>query len=618
MRTVRVSTLLAGQWFNAPLFGRDGEVVLLACQELDPVTLRALKDSGIDALYLCETPAEARDLRSRAGHEEVPVSSLAVGERLPWNLYSEDGRMVLAAGQRIQQGHLDLFQRRSLKAVYRQYGGQELGVKRFRELLKQFTAEELLSDTLHGALEISRRNGPSIAANWGTLRPNERAPHKVVDAHHKHVERLATVAQVFQILKIEGRLDLPILHDLARDIVEDTAADRLLLLAFAGSALHGEYLADHSLGTAIFSVVIGAMAGYAPQHLLDIALGALLHDIGMTAVPQELVERAGPLSDEEREFIQRHPEEGFRILNDVAGIDRHVHYMVFQSHERFGGQGYPRRRSNKLIHEYARILALADTFQALITPRPYRERLLPVRAMEKILHLTRERYFDPVLARLFLTASGLFPVGSWVKLNTGFIARVVDPGGGDYTRPLVSIVFDREGRHLERPIILDLASCKKTRIDEPLDDERVGLDIVAGFHANGPVLPGLSRKPEETERWLVPGEMMDWSASFQGSLGDFRIIDVIQLLDLAQKNGILVVKSPELDGRIYFDGGAIVRAEAGSQQDEEAVYRMLALSQGTFSFVQKAVAVPRTVRMSNTSILLEALRRHDEKTRVSG
>ena len=616
MQTVNVSHLRAGERFAAPLFGRDGEVVLLAYEEIDPLTLKALKGSGVELIYLCESPEDARQLRASAGLDQVPVEKLKPGERLSNNLYASDGRMLLAAGQRVHQGHLDLFDRRGIKILYSQLTQEDISARRFRELLRQYTVDELLSLDEHVAIAVNRRGSPSIATNWTTIKPNDRDPQDVIEAHHKHIERLETVFRALQVLRVEGRLELPILHDLARDIVEDAAVDRMLLLAFAGNALHSEYLADHSLGVALFSVVMGALAGYSPENLLDIALGALLHDIGMTTIPQDLVLRAGPLTDEERERVNRHPEEGFKILNDVTGVDRHVHFMVYQSHERYEGQGYPRGRKQKLIHEYARILAIADTYQALVTPRPYKEKLLPAKAMEKMLELTREHLFDPVLMKLFFTAMGLFPVGSWVKLNTGFTGRVVEPGGGDYTRPLISITFDREGKHLDRPILLDLASCQKTRIKEPLDDEKVGMDIVSGFHSNGPLLPGLNKKEaKETERWLVPEELMNWSASFQGSLAEFRLIDVIQLLDLAQKNGILVLKGPEGEGRVYFDGGAMVRAEIGDMHDEDAVFRMLSIDKGNFSFVQKSVTVPRTVKMTNTSILLEALRRHDEATR---
>jgi len=615
---VKVSNLIAGSRFYSPLFGLDGEVVLLAYEEVDPLTLKALHGAGVDTLCLCETPEEARKLRASTGHEYVSIESLNPGERLQSSLYSEEGRILLTSGQRIQQGHLDLFKSRGVHTLLKHYSEDSIIVKRFRELLRQFTIEALMNDDISQILSPSRRGSPSIATNWGTVKPNERAPESVVEAHHIHVERLKTMAVTLQVIRQEGRVDVPVLHDLARAIIEDIASDRLLLLALACNALHSDYLADHSLCVAIFSIVIAAIAGYAPENLLDVGLGALVHDIGMTSLPEELIHKPGPLTQLQRESVKRHPEEGFKILNDLTGMNRHVHSMVFQSHERYEGQGYPLGRKSRLIHEYARILAIADTFQALITPRPYHDKILPVKAMEQLLSLTRERFFDPVLMKVFFTAMGLFPVGSWVRLNTGFTARVVQPGGGDYTRPLVSIIFDREGKHLGRPILLDLASCNRTKIKEAVDDEEVGLDIAAGFHSNGPILPGLkTEKEKETERWIVPDELMNWSASFQGSLAEIHLIDVIQLLDLAQKHGILIVKDPEKEGRIYFDGGAMVRAELGADKDEEAVFQMLGFDKGNFSFVQKAVTVPRTVKMTNTSMLLEALRRHDESARTN-
>jgi hypothetical protein len=108
---------------------------------------------------------------------------------------------------------------------------------------------------------------------------------------------------------------------------------------------------------------------------------------------------------------------------------------------------------------------------------------------------------------------------------------------------------------------------------------------------------------------------MDWSASFAGSLSEFRIGDVVQLLDIAQKSGVLSVRTSADEGKIYLREGQIMKAEYGQYKNEEAVYRMVDAKEGTFSFIQKAVDVERAIEATNTALLLEAFRLKDESTR---
>lgn len=614
MQAVSLNDLESGRRFSAPLFTRDGSLVLLGWQEVDPIVRRALEAAGIDRLYLCETPEEARSLSKRALHEQLDIRDIRVGNRLASALYGEDGRLLLAEGQQVKEAHLNLLERRGIHSVYRRLEDGKNLVSRFHRLTSEYTAREVLSGEDERLLRV-RPSEEGLAASWQHIHPHDRTPEEAFKAHQRHIERLEEVYRMLQAVRVDNMVDVPLVHDLARDIVEDVIADYLYCVNMASTALHNDYLADHSLGVAILCVTLGALVGYPPEVLLDLAITGLLHDIGMVSIPPEILTKAAPLTAGERAAVRRHPEEGLKLLKDLMGLDRHIHFAVYQSHERFGGQGYPRGRKYPFIHDFVRILAVADTYQALITPRSYRKRQLPYRAIEEILNLTREKHYDPSIVKLLVGTLGLFPVSSWVKLNTGFIARVVDCSGDDPARPVVSIVTDREARRLDRPILLDLSTCRHTRIASAVDEEPSGFDCAAGFHANGPLLPDLMRRDGDAERWVVPQNLMDWSASFAGSLSEFRLSDVIQLLDIAQKSGALTVKSGSDEGTIYLGEGQILKAEFGHLKNEEAVYRMVDMKDGTFSFIQKAVDVERAIKVSNTALMLEALRIKDETTR---
>lgn len=614
MKALSLSDIEAGKRFPAPLFTRDGSLVLLAWQEVDPILYRALSRAGIEQLYLCDTPEEARKLSQKSLREPVDLRDVELGKRLSHALYGEDGRLLLAQGQKVTEGHLALLERRGITRVYRRVEEGRGVVSRLHRLTSEYTLREIVSGDNENCMRIGS-SADSMAAGWHRPLPHEREPSDVSAAHSRHIARLEEVFRVLQGVRVDQTVDIPLVHDLARDVVEDVVADHLFSLNLAGIALHNDYLADHSLSVAIVCVALGALVGYPAEVLLDLAIAGLLHDVGMTAVPPELVSKPTRLTPRERAIIERHPEEGLRLIRDIMGLDRHIHFAVYQSHERYGGQGYPKGRKYPFIHDFVRILSIADTYQALITPRPYRKRLLPYRAMEKLLELTRDKYFDPAVMKVFISALGLFPVGSWVRLNTGFIARVVDCAGEDAARPVVSIVTDRTGKRLDKPILLDLSTCRHTKIAGAINEEPYGFDMAAGFHANGPLLPDFMRRDGDEEKWVVPENLMDWSASFAGSLSEFRIGDVIQLLDIAQKSGILSVKTPEGEGKIYLREGQIMKAEYGRHKNEGAVYRLVDAREGTFSFIQKAVDVDRAIEATNTALLLEAFRLKDESTR---
>lgn len=614
MQVLSLAELKVGGRFSAPLFTADGSLVLLAWQEVDAILRRALEAAGVERLYLCPEPEEARALSKRAVREEVDVRDIKPGDRLPSALYAEDGRLLLAEGQRVKENHLALLDRRGIKKVYRKLDEGRRRIARFQRLVAEYTVREVVASEDERHLRVKPIKG-DVAASWYRILPHERPPETVGEYQDRHARHLDAIYRLLQAVRVDNTIDVPQVHDLARDVVEDIVADYLYAINLASVALHNDYLADHSLSVAIFSVVLGALIGYPAEALLDSAIAGLLHDVGMCRVPPEVLEKPAPLSPQERATVMRHPDGGLQLMRDLVGLDRHIYFAVYQSHERYGGQGYPRGRKYPYIHDFARVLAVADTYQALVSPRPYRKRYLPYRALEEILALTREKVYDPAIVKVFVSALGLFPVGSWVRLNTGFVARVVDCASDDAARPIVSIVTDRHERRLDRPILLDLSTCRHTRITSAVDEEPYGFDYAAGFHSNGPLLPDLVHRDKDAERWVVPEHLMDWSASFTGSLSDFRLVDVIQLLDLAQKSGVLTVRTGGAEGRMYFSEGQMHKAEFGSHLNEQAVYEMVGLTEGAFSFNQRAVDVERAIQSSNTAVLLEAHRMRDETSR---
>src|SRR5437879_5093769 len=212
--------------------------------------------------------------------------------------------------------------------------------------------------------------------------------------------------------------------------------DRLLVKAI--SAERGGLIITNLVNTTIIAIKIGMGLKYPRQDLMRLGLAAILHDVGMCLVPEEILNKPGPLTTEERNLIKRHPELGAQALRQVCPDADWIADLVLQEHERLGGQGYPRGLQGAEIHEYAQIIGLADTFEALLHVRPYRQRFLPHEAVREL--VTKEKtVFSTKTLKCLIQQFSVFPLGTRVRLNTGESAEVVELNPQYPLRPVVKV-----------------------------------------------------------------------------------------------------------------------------------------------------------------------------------
>lgn len=210
-----------------------------------------------------------------------------------------------------------------------------------------------------------------------------------------------------------------------------------LFAAAAASPDQGNYPYRHSLHVAMLSMAMGVRAGLDRESMESLALGAMLADIGMLRVPRSIWTQRVPLSVTQRLDIMQHPIYSVDALEGASWIPDDVRFIVYQAHERIGGQGYPRRIPGELTHPLAKIVAIADMYVALVSERPHRPAVLPYKAMETVLMQVRAGWFEASTARLMLETLSLYPVGSYVMLSDRRSAKVVRSTGAAYHRPIV-------------------------------------------------------------------------------------------------------------------------------------------------------------------------------------
>jgi hypothetical protein len=174
------------------------------------------------------------------------------------------------------------------------------------------------------------------------------------------------------------------------------------------------------------------------MELERLALAGLVHNIGLLAVPQSLVTKAGRLTPEERMLIEQHPELGYQALRKLGTTYDWLAEVVCQAHERWNGQGYPNKLKGRQINEFAQIIGVVDVFDALVSPRPYRRRFLPHEAVRELVEVERTAFPREVIKALVEQLSA-YPIGTSVRLSTGELGTVIRVNTRFPLRPVVLI-----------------------------------------------------------------------------------------------------------------------------------------------------------------------------------
>lgn len=237
------------------------------------------------------------------------------------------------------------------------------------------------------------------------------------------------------------------------NIIEDLLKNRDLTFNLYNIKTFDDYIFQHSVNVCLFSLVMGLARGYNEKKLLQLGIGAFMHDLGKLQVPETILNKPGRLTEEEFTFIQEHPTLGYEILKKSDEIDFVSSNILYQHHEKLNGCGYPKGVQGKSIHEYARIVAIADIYDAITSHRVYNKPMPNHEAIELLIAYASQE-LDEELVHLFLQHIPAFPLGTCVHLNNQSRGVVIEQNKGLPLRPLL-MILEEKGREV-KPYELDL------------------------------------------------------------------------------------------------------------------------------------------------------------------
>lgn len=235
----------------------------------------------------------------------------------------------------------------------------------------------------------------------------------------------------------------------ASDLVDEVLKNKQVTINIVDIKSMDSYTYQHSVNVCVLAIAVGVELGLNQYQLNDLAVGALIHDIGKTVIPMDILMKPDKLTEDEFEMIKEHSALGYEYLKQNIMICGLAKQIVYQHHERVDGKGYPRGIAGDRIHKYSKIVAICDVYDALTSDRVYKTASSPGFALEYIMSNAGTQ-FDCDIAKAFFKRIIPYPVGSHVLLSNGEIAIVESLNRFLALRPIVKSLKSGEKIDLEK------------------------------------------------------------------------------------------------------------------------------------------------------------------------
>jgi len=283
-------------------------------------------------------------------------------------------------------------------------------------------------------------------------------------AFEEEVKRAARIChqsrQAITAMFREVRMGREINQDEARYVVAEVS-DSIIrnpsaMISIARLKNSDDYTYMHSVAVCALMIVLARQLDLPPQQVREAGYAGLLHDIGKMAIPAPILNKPGRLTDREFAEVREHPARGLELLK-AGGVDDPVVLDVcLHHHEKVDGTGYPHRLRGEDISLFAKMGAVCDVYDAITSDRPYKRGWDPAEAVHKMAEWSAG-HFDKTVFQAFVKSIGIYPVGSLVRLTTGRLGVVVDPGRQSLTCPQVKVFYSTASGMRMAPETVDLA-----------------------------------------------------------------------------------------------------------------------------------------------------------------
>ena len=461
LQQIEPASLVPGKRLPASLFNQSGVKLLGPNVTLSESMCRTLAGFKASRLFLAQSLDDLNSLGV-----VTPATGWSVGHPAPADLLTTGGVLVVSAGETVEEEHAGALEfgaftglapRECARArAQRMKLADELVHERSMDWERLPVRVEPTDDHL----DLSGRSLPAGQWPQGSALLRWRS------------ERVRVLRKLYSRLIAGTPADAADAEALSDELIERLIDNprRFTQLALLGEP-RPEFLPDHGYTTGVLSIAIAARLGWSRRQVLEAGVAGFLCDVGMGLVPREIRWSVRKLNDIESNRVRRHPVHSVMLLEGMEGLSETIARAALQHQERENGSGYPHALKSAQICDLARVVAVADCFAASTAPRPYKLERRPYDALEELIAKGADRVLSRQIVRALVESTGLFPVGSHVKLSSGEIAQVVASGGELIDRPTVR-VYQRDGRVSRPGRTIDLAQPEAAAIQVAMPANR--------------------------------------------------------------------------------------------------------------------------------------------------
>jgi HD-GYP domain-containing protein (c-di-GMP phosphodiesterase class II) len=336
----------------------------------------------------------------------VPIENVKPNTVLGKSLYDVDGRILLRAGIVLRENTIAKIKQINILSIYivDKYSDEEI--------------EDIIKPELRQKAIITIKEAFS---NIGRL--NKGKPEKHGESDYTWQEQ----SYFYNIGKM------------AVSIIDDILNHKDVMLALVDIRSMNNYLFSHSVNVAVISLTIGMAFKFPKKKLEALCVGALIHDIGKSLLPKEILDRQDNLSEDEKELINQHPRIGYKYLSSTYNLNSLSKLIVLQHHERPDGKGYPDGLKGDNILDLSNVVSIADAYDNLSTDLPEKRAMFPSDVLEYLMSNAGSK-FDYDIVNTFCRIVIPYPKGTIVQISTGEIAIVEETTPGFPLRPTVKVI----------------------------------------------------------------------------------------------------------------------------------------------------------------------------------
>lgn len=272
---------------------------------------------------------------------------------------------------------------------------------------------------------------------------------KVISASKKAVVSMFNEARMGKAVNAEAAMQ--VVDDIAASVARNEGA----LVSLLRLKNKDDYTYMHSVAVCAMMVALAKELALTEDETKVAGMAGLLHDLGKAAIPNDVLNKPGALTDDEFTLVKLHPERGHALLLKAEIADEAVLDVCLHHHEKVSGAGYPHKLKGDEISLFAKMGAVCDVYDAITSNRPYKDGWEPGVSLQRMAQWAG--HFDDVVFKAFVKSMGIYPIGSMVKLKSGRLAVVTDQSPKSLLTPIVKVFFSTKSKSRIPIELLDLS-----------------------------------------------------------------------------------------------------------------------------------------------------------------